>query len=65
MNWPKDDKLNLGVVKSNQSLNIKMLGYNTNLNWKQTTSGIQIEFSKVPFIQLPSQVAWVLKFENK
>ena len=42
-----------------------MLGYNENLKSKSFESGIQIEFPNIPFSKLPSQVAWVLKFDNK
>ena len=42
-----------------------MLGYNEKLKWTNSGSTIQIEFPNVPFNKLPSQVAWVLKFDNK
>ena len=65
MYWPKGNQLNLEVVQPNKNLHVKMLGYNQSLNWINHESGIQINLPNVPWNELPSQIAWVLKFDNK
>lgn len=61
LDWPKNNKLNLGSLDAVASNKIYMLGYPNRLKFTSHGAGVTITFPFLAPNELPSQWAWVLK----
>ncbi len=68
--WPKGDVLTLGSVQvgKNSTTTIQLIGFNGNLNYEQTDSGLQIRFPNLSEVveqcELGCQWVYALRIEG-
>ena len=65
LKYPNSSTFTLGAATPTDKTIVTMLGYPNKFNWvKRSGGGITIKFPTIPFNQIPSPYAWVLKLQN-
>jgi len=68
LKWPQNDLLHLGAPRTTTETLVSMLGYSGSgvFQWTSGTGGrgIDIQFPRISFNELPSTWAWILKLQH-
>lgn len=60
LQWPANNVLTLGAVKTSSSSQVSLLGYGK-VDWKEDGGKVEVTFPSLP-LNTPLQWAWVIKF---
>src|SRR5690348_3348860 len=66
LEWPQNNTVVLSspVPQSVATVDVTMLGFKSTLSWSYTDDLFYVQLPLVPFVQLPSTVAWVLQLNG-
>ena len=64
LKWPEDNKLVLGAPVTANNTKIQLLGVEESLKYTMSGNVVEITLPFVPPSKMPSDVAWMLKFDN-